>query len=451
MPMSNKLCLSQDAPTAFRKWGFEKLVYKDVKRGVRRDRKHAVQPRNMYATGEKLVIRKIHPCLPSFKAEFTASVPLTRIRDIAHRNDSRGHIAPSEKHPRSLLEGFTQVQVSTLAVKDKLLVACGFHGELICKYLDRPGISYCTRTTYDDNAITNAVEHTAVSPDGNLVCATWMTIVVPTSMTSYLYLYSHGEVSLAASQPAITFADFFWPIIFTSMSKVASIAWFEADSVCGNHSVAIPIVLILPYIFRFFQCLRQYKDTREKTALLNGNLKVFNGGSALKYHVFPELLVLFLLGYYVGLGLELLHSDFQVQQAAYRILLVIWKEMGTQYGRAYPKDDIDDDFVRHCGYYEYIRVHKYDMGRLNWFYTGQLWKRSGYWLRGNWGDLRDKLIERNVKIGAQPGAPTYFPKKGGGMMVTFLEVMKLGFSKNTLCLDYFHLHLMSFELTSSFI
>ncbi|KAL6543029.1 hypothetical protein OROHE_010549 [Orobanche hederae] len=69
-----------------------------------------------------------------------------------------GHIAPSEKYPGSLLEGFTQTQVSTLAVKDKLLVVGGFHGELICKYLDRPGISYCTRTTYDDNAITNAVE-----------------------------------------------------------------------------------------------------------------------------------------------------------------------------------------------------------------------------------------------------------------------------------------------------
>lgn len=36
---------------------------------------------------DTLVIRKIHPCLPSFKSEFTASVPLTRIRDIAHRND----------------------------------------------------------------------------------------------------------------------------------------------------------------------------------------------------------------------------------------------------------------------------------------------------------------------------------------------------------------------------
>ncbi|KAG9145573.1 hypothetical protein Leryth_025880 [Lithospermum erythrorhizon] len=154
-------------------------------------------------------------------------------------------------------------------------------------------------------------------------CATWMTIIVPTSMTAYLYLYSHGEVSLAASQPvfsyilvfamiespfdifylssryfllrtlwrilfpfqAITFADFFLADILTSMSKVfsdlerstcrmvhrqvATIAWFEADSVCGSHSIAIPIVLVLPYLFRLFQCLRQYKDTKEKTSLLN--------------------------------------------------------------------------------------------------------------------------------------------------------------------------------------
>ncbi|PSS16406.1 SPX and EXS domain-containing protein [Actinidia chinensis var. chinensis] len=177
-------------------------------------------------------------------------------------------------------------------------------------------------------------------------CATWMTIVVPTSMTAYLYLYSHGEVSLAASQPvllytavamllifpfdifylssryfllrtlwrivfplqAITFADFFLADILTSMSKVfsdlersvcrmvhrqvATIAWFEADSVCGSHSVAIPVVLVLPYLFRFFQCLRQYKDTGEKTTLLNA-LKYSTAVpviflSALKYHVFPD-------------------------------------------------------------------------------------------------------------------------------------------------------------------
>ncbi|XP_052207803.1 uncharacterized protein LOC127811710 [Diospyros lotus] len=177
-------------------------------------------------------------------------------------------------------------------------------------------------------------------------CATWMTIIVPTSMTAYLYLYSHGEVSLAASQPvllyaaaamllispfdifylssryfllrtlwrivfplqAISFADFFLADILTSMAKVfsdlersvcrmvnrqvATIAWFEADSVCGSHSVAIPIILVLPYVFRLFQCLRQYKDTGEKTTLFNA-LKYSTAVpviflSALKYHVFPD-------------------------------------------------------------------------------------------------------------------------------------------------------------------
>ncbi|KAL3506570.1 hypothetical protein ACH5RR_031952 [Cinchona calisaya] len=47
---------------------------------------------------EILVIRKIHPCLPSFKAEFTASVPLTRIRDIAHRNDIPHDLKQEIKH-----------------------------------------------------------------------------------------------------------------------------------------------------------------------------------------------------------------------------------------------------------------------------------------------------------------------------------------------------------------
>ncbi|XP_058095934.1 galactan beta-1,4-galactosyltransferase GALS3-like [Magnolia sinica] len=51
MPMSNKLCLESDRGKNVRMWGFEKLVYKDVKRGIRRDRKYAVQPRQVFATG----------------------------------------------------------------------------------------------------------------------------------------------------------------------------------------------------------------------------------------------------------------------------------------------------------------------------------------------------------------------------------------------------------------
>ncbi|KAL0916018.1 hypothetical protein M5K25_013497 [Dendrobium thyrsiflorum] len=81
---------------------------------------------------------------------------LTREKNVVM--DVAGHVAPCEKHPGSLLEGFSQTQVSTLAVKDKLLIAGGFQGELICKYLDREGITFCCRTTYDENAITNAVE-----------------------------------------------------------------------------------------------------------------------------------------------------------------------------------------------------------------------------------------------------------------------------------------------------
>ncbi|GMH31028.1 hypothetical protein Nepgr_032871 [Nepenthes gracilis] len=51
MPMSSKLCLSEDAGKTSKKWGFEKLVYRDVKKGIRRDRKYAVQPRHVFATG----------------------------------------------------------------------------------------------------------------------------------------------------------------------------------------------------------------------------------------------------------------------------------------------------------------------------------------------------------------------------------------------------------------
>ena len=36
---------------------------------------------------ERQLMRHLHPWLPSFSSEFTCSVPMTRIRDIAHRND----------------------------------------------------------------------------------------------------------------------------------------------------------------------------------------------------------------------------------------------------------------------------------------------------------------------------------------------------------------------------
>ena len=40
-----------------------------------------------------------------------------------------------QKYPGSFSRSLSRVQVSTMAVKDDLIVAGGFHGELICKVL----------------------------------------------------------------------------------------------------------------------------------------------------------------------------------------------------------------------------------------------------------------------------------------------------------------------------
>ncbi|KAL9315056.1 hypothetical protein ACSQ67_016057 [Phaseolus vulgaris] len=101
------------------------------------------------------------------------------------------------------------------------------------------------------------------------------------------YFFLRTLLRIAFPLQPITFPDFFVADILTSMAKVfsdlersvcrmvnrqvATIAWLEADSVCGSHSVAIPMVLVLPYIWRLLQCLRQYRDTKEKNCLFNGN------------------------------------------------------------------------------------------------------------------------------------------------------------------------------------
>uniref|UniRef100_A0A453IEZ4 Uncharacterized protein n=1 Tax=Aegilops tauschii subsp. strangulata TaxID=200361 RepID=A0A453IEZ4_AEGTS len=52
----------------------------------------------------------------------------------------------------------SRVQISTMTVKDNLLAAGGFHGELICKYVDQPGVAFCTNLAGNKKSITNAVE-----------------------------------------------------------------------------------------------------------------------------------------------------------------------------------------------------------------------------------------------------------------------------------------------------
>uniref|UniRef100_A0A5B7BMK4 Uncharacterized protein n=1 Tax=Davidia involucrata TaxID=16924 RepID=A0A5B7BMK4_DAVIN len=67
-------------------------------------------------------------------------------------------IMPTLKCPGSLGQTLSRVQISTMAVKDNLMVAGGFQGELICKYLCQSGVAFSTKITTDENAITNAVD-----------------------------------------------------------------------------------------------------------------------------------------------------------------------------------------------------------------------------------------------------------------------------------------------------
>ncbi|KAJ7959037.1 WD40 repeat [Quillaja saponaria] len=67
-------------------------------------------------------------------------------------------IVTTLKRPTLLSQPISRVQISTMAVKENLMVAGGFHGELICKYLNHPGVAFCSKVTADENAITNAVD-----------------------------------------------------------------------------------------------------------------------------------------------------------------------------------------------------------------------------------------------------------------------------------------------------
>ncbi|XAR48572.1 hypothetical protein NMG60_11031438 [Bertholletia excelsa] len=76
-------------------------------------------------------------------------------------------VVPTLKCPGSLAQIVSRVQISSITVRDNLLVAGGFHGELICKELNQSGIAFSTKITADENAITNSVD-ICHNPNGSL-------------------------------------------------------------------------------------------------------------------------------------------------------------------------------------------------------------------------------------------------------------------------------------------
>ncbi|KAF3674911.1 Transducin/WD40 repeat-like superfamily protein isoform 2 [Capsicum annuum] len=67
-------------------------------------------------------------------------------------------LVPTMKYPGSEAQTLTRVQISNMAVRDGLMAAGGFQGELICKYLNQPGVAFAKKISNEENAITNAVD-----------------------------------------------------------------------------------------------------------------------------------------------------------------------------------------------------------------------------------------------------------------------------------------------------
>ena len=65
--------------------GSSQRIYESIEAVERR----ASQQGGRHAEQARALIRRLHPNLPAFTAEFTQSVPLTRIRDIAHGKGDR--------------------------------------------------------------------------------------------------------------------------------------------------------------------------------------------------------------------------------------------------------------------------------------------------------------------------------------------------------------------------
>ncbi|KAL0661608.1 hypothetical protein Bca4012_098445 [Brassica carinata] len=161
----------------------------------------------------------------------------------------QGHVSPSEKHPGSLLEEFTKIQVSSLAVKDKFLVAGGFQREIICKHLDRPGVSFCWRTTYDDNAITNAIE-IYNKPSGALH-----------------FIASNNDCGVRdfdmERYQLLNYFRFPWPVNHTSLSPDGKLLTIVGDN---------PEGLLTPTLERHWERVWDVRNLSKSVAVLRGNL-----------------------------------------------------------------------------------------------------------------------------------------------------------------------------------
>ncbi|KAH9316436.1 hypothetical protein KI387_025063 [Taxus chinensis] len=112
-PISNKLCLQlNDSKQYTRDWGLEKLVFRDVKKGIRRDRKYAIQARNAYATGvhmsENIIGKSQHQTVGKIRYYHYHGTISSRVEPC------REFVKPSMRKNITWLEGTPYIYDATL-------------------------------------------------------------------------------------------------------------------------------------------------------------------------------------------------------------------------------------------------------------------------------------------------------------------------------------------------
>ncbi|CAL5061527.1 unnamed protein product [Urochloa decumbens] len=109
-----------------------------------------------------------------------------------------------------------RMQICSMAIRNNLMVAGGFRGELVCKYIDQPGVSFCTNITDDDDNITNAVD-VYESPNGS-------TRVMAANNDSVVRVFDTQRFSL------LSHFTFPWSVNNTSVSPDGKLVAVLGDS-----------------------------------------------------------------------------------------------------------------------------------------------------------------------------------------------------------------------------
>jgi hypothetical protein len=86
----------------------------------------------------------------------------------------------------------------------------------------------------------------------------------------FIFVYQSRTIFCrAAPNPNITIRNFLIAVRRRCAPSVLAAVTLTGD-VCGSASMHIPMWLAWPYAVRLLQCLRQFYDTRDAMALVNG-------------------------------------------------------------------------------------------------------------------------------------------------------------------------------------